>query len=236
MKFSRHIREYRRPLLLIAVLSLAACADPARQAARRADTAERARERTEQQQLRIPKGPRHLFLTYSDPPYGIRQAFMWGKYATEWRLTVVDYTADHAGFYVKRPFLLPPQRDNMALFFEISPPEAIHTVALGLIDDIEKKTEHIPVLAIAPYRIHRRTEADREAVSIPLYAFTDPTRAVPVNGVTVPEGTTLDWANIRGIHLVRLVQGPDQPRGLTLRNFQFAPVLWVQGLQKEPDE
>ncbi len=218
-------------LLILAALLATACETADQRVERRTETEERARERTQQHRLRIPSGPTHLLLNYDEPYYSVRQAFLWGPYVTEWRLMVVDHAAEHAGFHVKRPFSLPPQRDDMVLFFELSPPEAMHSVALGLIDDASKDPGQISVLSIAPYRIDRRTQSHREAFSIPLHAFDNETFSVSDQGDWQPAEDTLDWDNIRGIHLIRLVREPAHSRQIILRNLQFAPDLWVRGLQ-----
>lgn len=223
-------------LLLLAALLTTACESADQRVERRVETGERARERTQQHRIRIPKGPTHLLRNYDEPRYSVRQAFLWGPYTTEWRLMVVDYAADHAGFHVRRAFSLPPQRDDMVLFFELSPPEAMHSLALGLIDDTAKDSSQISVLSIAPYRIDRRTPSHWEAFSIPLHAFDSETFRVLDQGDRQPSGDKLDWDNIRGIHLIRFIREPDHSRQIILRNFQFAPELWVRGLQtgREP--
>ncbi len=219
--------------VLIIAFTLTACEAPQQKAQRRADVAERAQHRMQEHHMPVPADPTHLQYDYAHPQYTVRQSFMWNPYGHEWRLMIVDYEARYAGFRVKRPYALPPRREAMVLYFEIIPPEAADTIAIGVMDDAVERHHHTPVLPIAPYRIKLRTRQDRHIYAIPLDAFDLHAVRISRDGTTAPADRAVDWDAVRGIHLHRLVQQPGHSRQVIIRNLQFSPVIWLREMQIE---
>lgn len=232
MNIAHHSYTRRWLVPLTLMLLVAACTNTDRKALRRAEMTERALERTQQNRVRIPRDPVQLRHDYAHPLFTIRQAFRWSPYATEWRLMVVDYTAVYAGFHVKQPIELPPQREGMALYFELWPPEAARSLAIGLIDDSEKEPGHIHMLPVASYRVERLGRDTRSAFAIPLSDFESETFIANARGDFEKSAQQPNWDNIRGVHVHRLVRKPDHARQIIIRNLQLAPLLWVNQIQR----
>lgn len=233
MKVPQYSRTAVSLLLLGVALALSACGTAKEKAARRAQTAERALERTQQLRIRIPIEPTHLRYDYAHPLFTVRQSFMWGPYDHEWRLMIVDHTAEYAGFFVKIPFDLPAQREGMVLLFELWPPEAAHSLALGLIDGSMDHPAQFPALPIAAYEITRWQESNLRTFAIPLIAFETSQLRRSKDGHFETVDHAPNWNSIRGIHLLRLVSAPAHARQIIIRNMQFAPYLWVREMRAD---
>jgi hypothetical protein len=178
----------------------------------------------------LPETPTHLGGDYAHPRGTIRQAFQWNPYGTEWRLMVVDHAGEYAGFNMRKSYDFSAKLDGMVLYFELWPAEAAPALAIALLDGRSPNTRRMAKLPVAPYQIKRVDEPGWLLFSIPLTEFghfmervdDEEKRAEPTDPYS------LDWSQISGARLLRLLQNPGQPRQIILRNLQFAPAIWVR--------